>query len=92
MAGLADRSRAPCHHPQEVSAELAERCLEVRRAHPTWGPVKVRAVLGGASRDALAGGEHDRRLVRPRGADGEAPAQAARAASDGAVRRLCGSQ
>ena len=45
VAGLADRSRAPCHHPQEVSAELAERCLEVRRAHPTWGPVKVRAVL-----------------------------------------------
>lgn len=45
VAGLADRSRAPCHHPQEVSAELAERCLEVRRAHPTWGQVKVRAVL-----------------------------------------------
>src|SRR4029450_6160135 len=45
VAGLADRSRAPRHHPQEVSAELAERCLEVRRAHPTWGPVKARAVL-----------------------------------------------
>src|SRR5262249_51406569 len=28
------------------SAErIAERCLEVRRAHPTWGPVKVRAYL-----------------------------------------------
>jgi putative transposase len=45
VAGLADRSRAPVHHPQEVSAEIAERCLAVRRAHPTWGPVKVRAFL-----------------------------------------------
>jgi putative transposase len=45
VAGLADRSRAPIHHPQEVSAEIALRCLAVRRAHPTWGPVKVRAFL-----------------------------------------------
>ena len=45
VAGLADRSRARRHHPQEVSAALAEHCLAVRRAHPTWGPVKVRAFL-----------------------------------------------
>lgn len=45
MEGLKDRSRAPHHHPQAISAATAERCLEVRRAHPTWGPVKVRAWL-----------------------------------------------
>lgn len=45
MEGLKDRSRAPHRHPQATSAEIAERCLEVRRAHPTWGPVKVRAWL-----------------------------------------------
>ena len=45
VAGLADRSRAPLRHPQAVAAELAEACLDVRRAHPTWGPVKVRAWL-----------------------------------------------
>jgi transposase InsO family protein len=28
-----------------VTEEIAERCLAVRRAHPTWGPVKVRAWL-----------------------------------------------
>jgi putative transposase len=28
-----------------VSAAIAARCLAVRRAHPTWGPVKVRAWL-----------------------------------------------
>jgi putative transposase len=44
-AGLLDRSRAPLHHPQWIAANIAERCLEVRRAHPTWGPVKVRAYL-----------------------------------------------
>lgn len=44
-AGLLDRSRAPLHHPQSVVEAIAERCLEVRRAHPSWGPVKVRAYL-----------------------------------------------
>ena len=45
FAGLADRSRAPLHHPQAVPAAIFERCLAVRRAHPTWGPAKVRAWL-----------------------------------------------
>jgi len=45
VEGLLDRSRAPHHHPQAMSAATAERCLEVRRTHPTWGPVKVRAWL-----------------------------------------------
>jgi transposase InsO family protein len=43
--GLFDRSRAPLYHPQAIAERIAERCLEVRRAHPTWGPVKVRAYL-----------------------------------------------
>jgi transposase InsO family protein len=45
VEGLIDRSRAPHAHRQAVSAAIAERCLAVRRAHPTWGPVKVRAYL-----------------------------------------------
>ena len=45
VAGLVERSRAPHTHRQEVSAAVAERCLAVRRAHPTWGPLKVRAFL-----------------------------------------------
>jgi transposase len=43
--GLIDRSRAPHDHPQAIGETIAERCLEVRRAHPSWGPVKVRAYL-----------------------------------------------
>lgn len=45
VEGLVDRSRAPLHHPQALTDEIAEQCLAVRRAHPTWGPVKVRAWL-----------------------------------------------
>jgi putative transposase len=42
VEGLIDRSRAPLNHPQTVVAAIAEWCLQVRRRHPTWGPVKVR--------------------------------------------------
>jgi transposase InsO family protein len=45
VEGLLDRSRAPLHHPQTIADELVERCLAVRRAHPSWGPLKVRAYL-----------------------------------------------
>jgi transposase InsO family protein len=44
-AGLHDRSRAPLSHPQAMGGETAQACLEVRRAHPSWGPLKVRAYL-----------------------------------------------
>jgi len=44
-AGLFDHSRAPRHHPHAIAPNIVERCLEVRRAHPTWGPVKVLAYL-----------------------------------------------
>jgi putative transposase len=44
-AGLFDRSRAPLHRSHAIDRGIAERCLEVRRTHPTWGPVKVRAYL-----------------------------------------------
>jgi putative transposase len=43
--GLFDRSRAPLHHSQAISDEIAGRCLAVRRAHPSWGPLKVLAFL-----------------------------------------------
>jgi putative transposase len=45
VEGLMDRSRAPHTHPQALTAMIAERCLAVRRAHPSWGPMKVREWL-----------------------------------------------
>lgn len=35
VENLEDRSRAPLSHPQALPAEAMERCLAVRRAHPT---------------------------------------------------------
>jgi transposase InsO family protein len=45
VAGLKDQSRAPLHHARAMMARIAEQCLTVRRAHPSWGPVKVKAWL-----------------------------------------------
>src|SRR6516225_3285127 len=45
VEGLFDRSRAPLNRPQAIAEEVGERCLAARRAHPTWGPLKVRAFL-----------------------------------------------
>ena len=45
IEGLMERSRAPQHHPQAISDEILKRCLEVRRSHPTWGPLKVQGYL-----------------------------------------------
>ena len=45
LAGLADRSRAPIRRPQSMDDVVAQACLAVRRAHPTWGPLKVLAHL-----------------------------------------------
>ena len=43
--GLLDRSRAPHDHPNATPRELAERIVEAKRAHPTWGPKKLIAWL-----------------------------------------------
>jgi putative transposase len=45
VEGLIERSRAPLNHPHALSETITEACLAVRRAHPTWGPVKIRAWL-----------------------------------------------
>ncbi len=44
-AGLADRSRAPLHHPQQTAPERVACILEIRAQHPLWGALKIRAVL-----------------------------------------------
>jgi transposase InsO family protein len=42
--GLADRSHAPLSIPHRMPLEIASELLELRRAHPTWGARKLRAV------------------------------------------------
>lgn len=43
--GLQERSRAPHHHPQAVSELVRAAVVSARRAHPTWGPRKLRVLL-----------------------------------------------
>lgn len=43
--GLDSRSRAPESIPHKTAPELIERCLQVRRRYPTWGPKKIRGAL-----------------------------------------------
>lgn len=43
--GLGDLSRAPHTHPNATRAWVCDRLIEVKRAHPTWGPKKVVAWL-----------------------------------------------
>jgi putative transposase len=45
LAGLEDRSHAPNDCPHRISESVRHQVLAVRRAHPTWGPRKVRAWL-----------------------------------------------
>lgn len=51
LEGLRDQSRAPAHHPNEVLAEVSEAVLEMRREHPHWGPLKLRARLQREARE-----------------------------------------
>lgn len=44
-AGLVDASRAPQEQARRTPAALAERIVRARRAHPSWGPRKLRAIL-----------------------------------------------
>ena len=43
--GLAERSRAPTVHGRAMSDGIREAVLALRRAHPRWGPKKLRAIL-----------------------------------------------
>ena len=41
LDGLADRSHRPSSCPHQMPAELEARVLEMRRAHPFWGPRRL---------------------------------------------------
>ena len=47
--GLQDLSRRPRNSPLRASGEAALQVIELRQAHPTWGPKKLHAILLRAS-------------------------------------------
>jgi len=48
LAGLADRSHRPHGHPLQLAAEVEAQLVEMRRAHPKWGPRRLGHELGRA--------------------------------------------
>ena len=45
LEALSDRHRAPRQHPNQTPEEIAAAVLELRRAHMSWGPRKLKRVL-----------------------------------------------
>jgi transposase InsO family protein len=54
LEALADRSKRPKSSPWQVPAEVEALVCEMRRAHPRWGPRRIRAEL--AKRPEFANG------------------------------------
>jgi len=71
VEGLPERSRCPHHKPSKVTVEVAQRLVELRRRHRSWGPKKLVRLLFEEGFDAPApstAGEILRRagLTKPR--------------------------
>jgi len=43
--GLVDVNRAPLRHPNQTAAQLEQAVLDLRQAHMTWGPRKLKRIL-----------------------------------------------
>jgi transposase InsO family protein len=48
LEGLADRSHRPVGCPHQMASEVEVRVLEMRRAHPFWGPRRITVELARA--------------------------------------------
>lgn len=55
LGGLADRSSRPASCPHQMPAEVEARVVAMRRAHPAWGPDRIRWQLARDGVEALPG-------------------------------------
>jgi len=55
LAGLVDRSSRPESCPHQMSAAVEAQVVGVRRAHPAWGPSRIRWQLQRAGAEPLPG-------------------------------------
>jgi transposase len=46
LAGLEDRSHRPRSCPHQASAQVEAQVCELRRQHPSWGPLRLQHELG----------------------------------------------
>ncbi len=45
VEGLVELNRAPQRHPNQTAAAIEEAVLDLRQAHMTWGPRKLKRIL-----------------------------------------------
>jgi transposase InsO family protein len=55
LAGLADRSSRPARCPHQMPAEVEAKIVELRLAHPGWGPATVRYELAKGAKGPVPG-------------------------------------
>jgi transposase len=80
MAGLVDKATTPEHCPHQMAPVVEARIVEMRRAHPAWGPRTIRTRLANEGITLLPGRSSIyRALVRHRLVD---PKTRKRARSD----------
>lgn len=65
---LVSRASAPRESPQRTPVAMVDRVLALRKDHPTWGPKKLRVLLGNGAPSASTIGEllKAHGLIRPR--------------------------
>ena len=56
LGGLADRSSRPVSCPHQMPAVVEARVVAMRRAHPGWGPARIRWQLAGTGSSRCRGG------------------------------------
>jgi transposase InsO family protein len=67
LTGLADRSHRPEHHPWQLVPEVEAMICEMRRAHPRWGPRRLRHELARTGAVPVASLSTIYRVVKRRG-------------------------
>jgi transposase InsO family protein len=55
LGGLADRSSRPASCPHQMTTQLEAMVVAMRRAHPAWGPDRIRWQLGRDGVDPVPG-------------------------------------
>jgi transposase InsO family protein len=64
LGGLGDRSSRPTSSPGRMPSTLENRIADLRRAHPRWGPRRIRAELARQGLDPPARSTIERVLAR----------------------------
>jgi transposase InsO family protein len=64
LEGLAEQSRRPHSHAEELSPEVVCEMVRLKRLHPYWGPRKIRALYGRMHGKAASESSFKRILAR----------------------------